>query len=94
MRYLAIQKSQDDEILLDCMRECPLQDNTVVQNTRKKYTYIYCIIQRCNLINIPIGLTFKTAFYGENGVINFKFDSEYYGDPIPRKQHKTNQQIK
>ena len=43
-RYLANQKSQDDEILLDCVREGPLQDNTVVQNTHEKYTYIYCII--------------------------------------------------
>ena len=26
-------------------------------------------------------LTFKTVFYGECDVIDFKFDSEYYGEP-------------
>ena len=29
-------------------------------------------------------MTFKTAFYGESDVINFKFHSEFYSDPILR----------
>ena len=45
-----------------------------------KYTYIYSIIWQCNLVDVSIELTFKTAFYAENDVIYFKFDSEYYGD--------------
>ena len=49
-----------------------------------KYTNIYCITERCNLAYISFGLTSKTVFYFENDVIDFKFDSEYYGDPILR----------
>ena len=44
--------------------------------------YIYCITWWCNLIRVSIGLTFKTAFYGESDVIYFKFENKYYGDPI------------
>ena len=76
--------SKDDEILFDCMLRDPLQDKNVVQIYTMKYTYIRCITERCNLVPVSIGLTFKTVFYGEIDVINFKFDTEYYGDPIPR----------
>ena len=52
-----------------------------------EYTYIYCITWRCYLVHVSIGLAFKTAFYGECDFIYLKFDSEYYGDLILRKQH-------
>ena len=64
------------------MHQDPLQDKLLSKTHKIKYTYIYCIIERCNLTHISIGFTFKTAYYGEIDVINFKFDSEYYSDPI------------
>ena len=81
-RYIAKQMPQDYEILLDCMQQNPLQYNIAVQNRQMKYTYIYCMTQRCILIHISIELTFKTAFYVESDVTHFKFDCEYYGDSI------------
>ena len=30
-----------------------------------KYTYIYCITLGCNVVHVSIGLTFKTALYGD-----------------------------
>ena len=36
----------------------------------------------------------KTNFWGESNVIYFKFDSEYYHDPIMWQQHDINNQIR
>ena len=58
-----------------------------------KYTYIYCITWRYCLVHVSIGPTLKSAIYGESDFIYLKFDSEYYGDPILRKQYNTNKQI-
>ena len=67
------------------MLQDPLQDNTVGQNTHtKKYTYIYFITKRCNLVHVSTRFTFKTVVTGESDVVNFKIDIEYYCDPILR----------
>ena len=66
------------------MQKDRLKDNIIVQNTNYKIYIYLCITKRCNLVHVSIGLTFKAIFYGESDVIHFKFDSEYYGDPILR----------
>ena len=43
--------------------------------------------------HILIRLNIKIVFYGENGVIYFKFNSEYHGDAISREQQYTYMEI-
>ena len=68
--------------MLVFVRQGHLKDNPVTQMQTMKYAYIYYISQWCNFVKFSIRLTFKTYFFGESDVVDFKCDSEYYCDPI------------
>ena len=53
--------------------------------TRKiKYTYIYFITRRCNLVHVSFEVAFKTAFHGESNVVYSELHNAYYDEPILR----------
>ena len=65
----------------------------LLKNQTMKYKYIYYITWRYCIVQFLIRLILKTVFNGESDVIYFKFDNEYYADPILRQQHNINKQI-
>ena len=94
MWYLVNQMLQDTEILLDCVRQDSLKDKLVFKNQTMKCTYIYYMTRWNCLVHFSNGLIFKTVFNGKSDAFYFKFDNEYYADPILRQQHNTNKQIR